>query len=127
MNMMNSNRLRSIVWCFFTGTIVLSACSKSSSDDPASPPANNTSCTGTPGPLFLAVKDVLAANCVSCHTTNGQASFANFNNNCTIVSQASNIRTRAVVQGNMPPSGAISQADKDKINAWVAAGGRLTD
>jgi uncharacterized membrane protein len=127
MNMMKSNALRNVAWCIFAGTIVLSACSKSSSNDPASPPPNNTSCAGTPGPLFLAVKDVLSANCVSCHTTNGQASFANFNNNCTIVSQASNIRTRAVVQGNMPPSGAISQADKDKINAWVAAGGRLTD
>lgn len=105
----------------------LSACSKSSDGDPATPPGNNTSCSGTPGPLFLAVKDVISANCISCHTTNGQASFANFSNNCTIVSQAANIRTRAVVQGNMPPTGSLSQSDKDKINAWVAAGGRLTD
>jgi uncharacterized membrane protein len=115
------NPCRTLAFVFM---LTLGACSK---NDPASPPGNSPSCTGTPGPLFLAVKDVISANCISCHTTNGQASFADFNNNCTIVSQASNIRTRAVVQGNMPPTGPLSQSDKDKISAWVAAGGRLTD
>jgi uncharacterized membrane protein len=124
--MRNIPILRALVIACIT-TAVLVACSKSSDGDPSNPPGNNTNCTGTPGPLFLAVKDVINANCISCHTTNGQASFANFNNNCNIVSQAANIRTRAVVQGNMPPAGPLSQSDKDKINAWVAAGGRLTD
>jgi len=27
----------------------------------------------------------------------------------------------------MPPTGALAQADKDKISAWVAAGGKVTD
>lgn len=99
------------------------ACSKSDDSDNPNPPSDN--CSGTPGPLFTSVKAIINAQCVSCHQAGGQASFAPFTNNCNIVAQSANIRTRAVVQGNMPPSGPLSQADKDKINAWVAAGGKL--
>lgn len=79
----------------------------------------------TPGPLFTAVKQVIQANCVSCHAPGGQQPNPNFTVDCNIVQNATLIRTRAVVQGNMPPTGPLSQADKDKINNWVTAGGKL--
>jgi uncharacterized membrane protein len=104
-------------------SLVLVACSKSDDNDSPNPPSGT--CSGTPGPLFTSVKAIIDAQCVGCHQTGGQASFAPFTNNCNIVAQAANIRTRAVVQGTMPPTGPLSQADKDKINAWVAAGGKL--
>jgi uncharacterized membrane protein len=104
-------------------SLAVLACSKSDDNDNPTPP--NTTCSGTPGPLFTSVKAIIDAQCVSCHQSGGQASFAPFTNNCNIVSQSANIRTRAVVQGNMPPGGSLSQADKDKINTWVAAGGKL--
>jgi uncharacterized membrane protein len=121
MNMKYPPSLRAMILVTILGLATL-ACSKSDNDDP-NPPANT--CSGTPGPLFTAVKGIIDAQCASCHQSGGQASFAPFTNNCNIVAQSANIRTRAVIQGTMPPGGALSQADKDKINAWVAAGGKL--
>jgi uncharacterized membrane protein len=114
--------MRAMLFVTILGLATL-ACSKSDDNDNSTPPGNT--CSGTPGPLFTAVKGIIDAQCVSCHQSGGQASFAPFTNNCNIVAQSANIRTRAVVQGTMPPSGPLSQADKDKINAWVAAGGKL--
>jgi len=97
---------------------------------------NNSGCTATtkatvnenpatPGPFFLAAKSVISANCVSCHNPAGVQPNPNWAVDCNIVNNSANIKIRAVDQGTMPPTGALSQADKDKISAWINAGGKL--
>ncbi len=83
--------------------------------------------SSTAGPLFTAAKSVIGSNCVTCHTTNGQQPNPNFTIDCNIVANAQLIKTRAVDLGTMPPTGPLTQDEKDKISAWVAAGGRVTD
>ena len=114
-------------------TILFLSCSKEGSDpapNPNTPPGGggNPACaTATPGPLFSQVKTLLANNCVTCHSPSGQMPSVDFRDNCVIEGRAALIKTRAVDQGTMPPTGALAQADKDKITAWVAAGGKVTD
>jgi hypothetical protein len=81
--------------------------------------------SGTPGPLFTAVKQLIQVNCVSCHSPGGQKPVPNLTIDCDIVQNASLINTRVVVLGTMPPTGALSQPDKDKITNWLAAGGKI--
>jgi hypothetical protein len=53
----------------------------------------------------------------------------NFTVDCNIVLNKDRIKARAI-DGNpsiMPPTGALPQADKDKITNWINAGGRFTD
>jgi hypothetical protein len=80
------------------------------------------------GPLFTAVRSVILSNCAISGCHNGVQP-PNFTNDCTIVANAALIKQRAV-DGNpsfMPPTGPLSQADRDKITNWVNAGGRYTD
>ena len=108
------------------------SCSKDSSTPTPipNPPGggNNPTCANaTQGPLFSQVKTLLANNCVTCHSPSGQMPSVDFRDNCVIEGRSALIKTRAVDQGTMPPTGALAQADKDKISAWVAAGGKVTD
>ncbi len=83
------------------------------------------------GPNFTAVKAILTTNCAvpGCHVSGGQS--PNWTDNCTIVANADRIKARAVdaagTANQMPASGAIAQADRDKINAWITAGKKFTD
>lgn len=86
-----------------------------------------TQAGGAPGPLFTAAKSVIGTICVTCHAPGGQQPTPNFTVDCNIVANATLIKRRAVDEGSMPPTGPLSQADKDKIAAWVNAGGKLTD
>jgi large repetitive protein len=81
------------------------------------------------GPLFTGVKAVLAANCAlsGCHVGATPQNGINFTDNCTIVSKKDRINARAVVAGTMPPNGAISAADKQKIIDWISAGGKYSN
>lgn len=83
--------------------------------------------SSTAGPQFTAVKQLIQANCVSCHAPGGQQPNPNFTVDCNIVQFAALINTRAVVQGTMPPTGPLSQTDKDKITTWINGGGKLTN
>jgi len=112
--------------------LVLLSCSKSdSTPNPTPTPTpgggGNTCATATEGTLFKEVKALLANNCVTCHNPTGQMPSVDFRDNCVIQTKASLIKQRAVDQGTMPPTGPLSQSDKDKITAWVTAGGRVTD
>ena len=94
--------------------------------------AKAASCTGTPGPLFTAVKAILITNCAVTGCHNGTQS-PNYTVDCTIVDYADLIKTRAVDQANtadqmpQPPRPALSSSDRDKITAWITAGKRITD
>ena len=96
------------------------SCSKSEDNDPQ---------TETPGPKFLAAKAVISSSCATsgCHASPANAGGINFETNSAIAAKAADIKTLAVDLGTMPPTGALSAADKTKITDWVAAGGRITD
>ena len=81
----------------------------------------------TPGPQFTAVKQLIQGNCVSCHAPGGSQPNPNFTVDCNIVQFAALINTRVVVQGNMPPTGPLSQTDKNKITTWINGGGKITN
>lgn len=90
-------------------------------------------CAGTPGPLFNAVKQVVAANCATsgCHAGPTPQNGLDFTNNCVIVDNSARIKARAVdgIPSVMPPppNPPLSTADKQKIVAWINAGGQLTN
>lgn len=83
--------------------------------------------SATAGPLFTDVKQLIQVNCIICHAPGGQQPNPNWTVDCNIVQNAALINTRVVVQGTMPPTGALSQANKDKITAWINAGGKITN
>lgn len=114
--------------------VLLSAysCSKSGSDGnppdpPPPPPPGGSTCTGTAGPLFTTVKNLVADKCLSCHNSSNSNGGMSWSDECNIVAKKDRIKQRAVVEGTMPQTGELSQTDKDKITAWLNAGGRYTD
>jgi hypothetical protein len=80
----------------------------------------------TAGPKFALVKALVTSRCSSpnCH---GGARSPDFRQDCNIVASADRIKVRSVDIGDMPPGGALAQADKDKITSWVTAGKKFTD
>jgi len=81
------------------------------------------------GPLFSAVKTLIANNCQSCHNNSIANGGMNWQVECNIVANKDRIKARAVDNNpsSMPPTGPLAQTDKDKITAWLNAGGRYTD
>lgn len=104
------------------------SCSKTDSTPDAVvvvPPVNK--CAGTSGPLFTAVKTLMQQKCVSCHKTGFASGGIDFTTDCNIITSQARIKVRAVDQGTMPPGGPLAQVDKDKITAWINAGGAITN
>ncbi|MFN4314659.1 MAG: SprB repeat-containing protein [Chitinophagaceae bacterium] len=91
--------------------------------------ANVTVGSAPAGPLFTAVRTLMDNNCVSCHNNSIQNGGMNWAVDCNIVLNKDRVKARAVDNNpsSMPPTGALSQTDKDKITAWINAGGRYTD
>ncbi len=87
---------------------------------------NATVAQASPGGLFANVKNILAANCTSCHGGSSPQSGINFADDCTIVAQSARIKARAVDGSGapMPPGGPLSAADKAAIVNWINAGGK---
>jgi len=85
--------------------------------------------TRSAGPLFTAVKNIIQANCVSCHNANVANGGVNLSTDCAIVSAKDRINARAVqgTGGWMPTSGPLPSADRQAITNWLNAGGRVTD
>ncbi|GAA4755085.1 hypothetical protein [Flavisolibacter ginsenosidimutans] len=122
---------------FFLPALIISAaffftsCSKSNGE------TNNGTVndSGTPGPLFSAVKTMMSSNCAvsGCHVGAGAASGLDFSNSNTIVAQQARIKVRAVDQAGtvnqmpQPPNAPLTAADQKKIIDWITAGGRLAD
>ncbi|MFN2457831.1 MAG: hypothetical protein ABR502_06505 [Chitinophagaceae bacterium] len=118
---------------------VYTSCSKGggsgTTPPPPPPPPPQTGCTGTPGTLFTAVRTIIRSNCAvsGCHTTPNPQSGINFSDDCQIIAQKSNIKSRAVdahgtaSQMPPPPSPGLSVAERQSITNWINAGGRFTD
>jgi mono/diheme cytochrome c family protein len=81
------------------------------------------------GQLFTSVKQIIVANCISCHGSSNTQGGMNFSVDCNIVSNSARIKARAVdaagtaSQMPPPPSPALSLADRQKITEWINAGG----
>jgi cytochrome c5 len=90
---------------------------------------NSTVSNALAGPLFLAVKGVIQANCSGCHNNAIQNGGMNWDVDCNIIQNKDRIRARAV-DGNpsaMPPTGLISAPDRQKITDWINAGGKFSN
>ena len=118
---------RALLTCLALLVAISYSCSKDSEEEPAS------ACSGTAGPLFTSVRQVIQTNCVSCHnatTTNGGM---NWTVDCNIVANSRRIKARAVdahgtpTQMPPPPNAGLGAADRQKITDWIAVGGRYTD
>jgi hypothetical protein len=89
-------------------------------------------CAGTPGAGFTAVKAIIITNCAVTGCHNGTQA-PDYTVDCTIVDYGTLIKQRAVDQAGtatqmpQPPRAPLLQADRDKITAWISAGGRITD
>jgi hypothetical protein len=82
---------------------------------------------GKAGPLFTAVKNLLSSKCQSCHNNTTQNGGMNWEVDCNIVANKSNIKNRAVDLRTMPPTGPLTAGEKDIITNWITAGGNYTD
>lgn len=81
---------------------------------------------GTNGPTFTAVAALIASKCEGgfCHGTGAGGAPKNImNTDCKITNLGPTIKTKAVDEG----MGSLSTTDKNKITAWITAGGRTTD
>ena len=101
------------------------SCSKTDSTPDAIvvPPVNK--CAGTAGPLYTAVKALVQQRCIGCHNATVSNGGMNFATDCNIITAQARIKVRAVDQNSMPPNGPLAQTDKDKITAWINAGGAI--
>lgn len=83
----------------------------------------------TPGPKFSAIQAVIASSCAKsgCHVSPSNSGCLNLESNASIVSNGSLIKSRAVDQGTMQPTGFFSAESKAKISDWISAGGKLAD
>jgi uncharacterized membrane protein len=125
---MIKNILRLYALSFLFIQFILASCKKTDVVSQTEQGGNTVDpCAGQPGVLFTAVKAVITQNCVGCHNNTNSQGGMNWTQNCNIVSYKARIKVRAVDQGTMPPTGPLSQADKDKITAWINAGGAITD
>ncbi len=113
--------------------MALIACSKSSDtgSSPGTPSSSDCASlvTGQAGPLYTAVKSMMASNCSSCHTGNNGTGGKDLTTDCNIISSKDRIKARGV-DGSpsfMPQGSQLSAADKKKITDWVNAGGRFSD
>jgi len=84
--------------------------------------------SGTAGPLFTAVKNLVAAACQSCHNNSVQNGGMNWANQCNIIQFRGRIKVRAVDEGTMPQGGPeLTPTQKVVITNWINAGGRFED
>ncbi len=80
------------------------------------------------GTKFTAVRALLNAKCISCHSGGTPAGGKDWTVNCTVVANKASIQNRAVTIGDMPQGGpALTTTEKAIITDWINAGGRLTD
>ena len=126
MKLVKSSVLAAVVLVF-----LFAACTKEHGTDTT----NNGNNSGTDGPLFIEVKNVVQANCAlsGCHAGANPQNGIDFNNDAHIVAQKDRIKLRAIDQAGTPnqmpppPLSPLSAADQKKITDWVSAGGKQSD
>lgn len=82
----------------------------------------------TAGPKFTAVRNLINAKCISCHSGPVPAGNKDWTVNCNVVDNKTLINNRAVIIGDMPQGGPpLSASEKAIITEWINAGGLLTN
>jgi uncharacterized membrane protein len=67
------------------------------------------------------IAPLLAANCTSCHGASNPSAGISLNNHTNVKANAS--RANSMIQsGRMPPTGALSAANKALFQAWIDQG-----
>lgn len=125
--------MKPILFAATAFALLLASCSKD--DDNNNAGGGSGGGNNNPGPLFNAVKTMMAGNCAvsGCHAGSTPTGGHDFANNGTIVAQKDRIKVRAVDQAGTanqmppPPRAALTAAEQKTITDWIAAGGRLTD
>lgn len=79
--------------------------------------------SGTAGALFTSMKTLVAAKCQDCHNNSVANGGMNFQVECNIITNKARIKVRAVDEGTMPPTGPLTQTQKNIITDWINAGG----
>lgn len=78
--------------------------------------------------LFPQVKTIIQANCLGCHSPGGEGMPVILTTDENIVALAESIKHATVdpaspMNRRMPPTGDLSDEDKNIISEWYAAGG----
>jgi uncharacterized membrane protein len=84
------------------------------------------------GPYFPEVKQVIANNCLTCHSPGGQGMPVNLTIDDNIIALAETIKAAVIDPASprnkrMPLGGELSDADKAIIQKWYDKGGKSTD
>jgi mono/diheme cytochrome c family protein len=85
------------------------------------PDAGETSDTGTLVSFSKQIFPILEANCVRCHGPSRQNNGVRVDSYTEVKSRLSMV-THALVDGLMPPSGALPLANRQLFQAWVDEG-----
>ena len=104
---------------FGLSLLILASCSSKSVDNPAQL-------------YFPQVKNIIQANCITCHQPGGQGMPIFFTSDANIVANAAFIKAAVadpitIHNKRMPLGGSLSASDINIIVQWYTKGGRATD
>jgi mono/diheme cytochrome c family protein len=106
------------------GWMALAGCSysieKQSSDTPVEPVANRGLILGYNS---LRAK-IFVPHCIICHGSSGGVNLESY---ASAFAAMSRINNEVVVEGSMPPSGALADSDRQLVASWINAGGSEVD
>jgi hypothetical protein len=119
-------KMTALILFVSTGIIFINSCSKSSSTTTGggSGGGRTFSCTGISPKFSTDVTPILSSVCSinsSCHASGSTNSGGAFTNYSEVNAKKSNIRA-AILNGSMPQSGTISQAQINAFICWIDSG-----
>lgn len=117
---MRKTKTATSIGLFISAFVLLNACVH----DVAKP--------NTDGPFFPEVKQIIQANCVSCHSPGGEGLPVILTSTDNIVELAASIKAATIDPASprnkrMPLGGELSEHDKSIIQKWFDKGGKASD
>jgi uncharacterized membrane protein len=100
-------------------SVSLSACLSNVDEVEEIDPGNADPCADIT--FSMNVKPIIDNNCVSCHSTSGQASFLNLETYNAVAANATKVKSE-VVSKDMPIGGTLTNEEISAISCWVDAG-----
>ncbi len=93
-----------------------------SSPSPASSPSAAAPSPEPPAFSLASVRTVMAQNCIQCHGGGRPTAGVALDNDQDLIRFGQRVYQRAAVAMTMPPSGALSPAEKEVLEMWKDAG-----